>query len=355
MRPAIQRLLAARKHFPPRLTHQSGKSSKREADKCLEHEVKGDGYWSMFQNWYHDCPNLEPQQQIKGLAKIFVMRWKTRDIFSKTWGLAAQVLGAYYFWLSMRDSESYEVPVTKRTSRIISLVRDCYVLSPDSKVFEYRGELPEHKQHDHSIESADPKKKDAAAQIFLILDRLQSVAHTGQGLKINLTSGRPLSAKSGFQQTMEYGHRCVFPVIQIDETLLEAPSSMLVGTIAHEYAHLLAKHREARVYRDIHRFCYLFLLPRLAPVILWMTQLPKFPDYLGRRYEFEADAIAVALCTKSGFDPTGIIDALNADKAQAQTDSDAHGMSKTHPAHQARIDAMQRIIDRHQKVQTKAT
>ncbi|MCX7646900.1 MAG: M48 family metallopeptidase [Rhodobacteraceae bacterium] len=134
-------------------------------------------------------------------------------------------------------------------------------------------------------------------------------------------------------------------VILSDELVTMFPSDdVLAGVLAHEIGHVVAQHGLRQLYRSAGIAVLVALLagdtvPIVEDIVLEGNVLLSLP--FSRRSEAEADAFGVALAAKAGFAPAGLITFFDAIGARA---GEGPSWLSTHPASQARSDAIRELI-----------
>jgi Zn-dependent protease with chaperone function len=137
-------------------------------------------------------------------------------------------------------------------------------------------------------------------------------------------------------------------VLTDDLVRLSDDRDLLVGVMAHEIGHVRHRHSLQQIYRALGVYALVgFLAGETGPVldsVLLQGNLLLELAY-SREHEFEADAFAVELTRRAGFDPAGLSRFFETLIAQGMTDP-LPSWGSTHPPHQERIDTMRALIRR---------
>jgi beta-barrel assembly-enhancing protease len=141
--------------------------------------------------------------------------------------------------------------------------------------------------------------------------------------------------------------------------------SELAGVLAHEVAHVVKRHQVTAIRSSAKGDLFKSIGTEVAsdrigsrggvagqvlkPVALDMAgNLIKdgfFLRPLDRSMEYEADQMAIVIATRSGYDPYGLVAALQM-LAQYKGDSDAASVFSTHPPPSERLTELERFVPR---------
>jgi len=142
--------------------------------------------------------------------------------------------------------------------------------------------------------------------------------------------------------------------------------SELAGVLAHEIAHVVRKHQlkaiqasmdadywksigtsvvadNVRIGRGVGEIAGNIAKPYILDAAGNVIKDGLFLRPLDRNLETEADELAVVLATRSGYDPYGLVGALQM-LAQYKGDADAASLFSTHPAASARIADLEPFV-----------
>ena len=135
--------------------------------------------------------------------------------------------------------------------------------------------------------------------------------------------------------------------IVVTDTLVRTfpEPDVIAGVLGHEIAHISEQHGLKRVYRSIGTFLLVALIagdvgPLVEDMLLEGALLLSLAR--SRDQELEADRIGVGLAFDAGYDAEALVHLFE----HLPSDSDVPSWLSTHPAHEDRVPAIQRMADR---------
>ena len=137
-------------------------------------------------------------------------------------------------------------------------------------------------------------------------------------------------------------------VLTDDLVRLSEDRDLVAGVMAHEIGHVVHRHSLHQLYRALGIYAVVgFLAGETGPVLesLLLEGNLLLQLAYSREHEFEADAFAVDLAMRAGFDPSGMIRFFEHLIHEGLTDP-LPSWGSTHPPHQDRIAAMRGLIAR---------
>lgn len=187
---------------------------------------------------------------------------------------------------------------------------------------------------DHALLSPSTLSAEERQRIIALFDHLRTAADLPAEVTLEFRQGNRLGANA---IALPGG-----PVVLTDELVTLIPQEVgLAGVLAHELGHLQARHSLQQMIRSTLW---------LVAVTLYIGDDAGLSDLLGgstmalidsgysRDDEREADAYAVALAQRAGFDPQGLADALATLRTACGQDCDGSSLLSSHPGLTERIE-----------------
>ena len=126
----------------------------------------------------------------------------------------------------------------------------------------------------------------------------------------------------------------------------------LAGVLAQEIAHVVGKHHFWAIKKRAGSSSLATLKEELSQQTAEKPTLTKLSEFgaelyaqgLKIEYEFEADAMAVVIAARAGYDPFGLPSALQTLQTIKPSDPNIALLQKTHPALSERLDALEKLM-----------
>ncbi len=136
-------------------------------------------------------------------------------------------------------------------------------------------------------------------------------------------------------------------VVLTDELVrLSDDPDMVAGVMGHEIGHVIHRHSLQQIYRALGIYAVVgFLAGDTGPVLesLLLEGNLLLQLAYSREHEFEADAFAVDLAQRAGFDPHGLVRFFDHLTDMGLTDP-LPSWGSTHPSHERRVEAIREQI-----------
>jgi len=129
--------------------------------------------------------------------------------------------------------------------------------------------------------------------------------------------------------------------------------AQLAAVLAHEIAHVVRKHHLKALQKTMKRNLWSDLtvevvgdkLDRKKVQKLISSGLQLYTTGLDRKYEFEADLLAVVLAARAGYDPYAFLDVLTTIDSINPDSSELTVLMNTHPSTTDRLETLARKMD----------